>query len=945
MGTTLRLAIAHRPPTDPAASLWVAASAGTGKTTVLTSRVLRLMLEGTPPGRILCITFTKAAAAVMANRITDTLRAWATMEEAALGPALRELLGGRWPSEEQTALARRLFAKVLDVPGGMKIQTIHAFCQSLLRRFPIEAGVAPHFEVLDERSSAELLEATRQAVLRQARAEGGERLTAALGVAARHVGEGEFEELIGQLVGKRSRIEAALAAHGGTAGVIAALRRRLGLSASDTPQSLLEEGCRDAALDAAALRRAAAALARCDGNDGRCGARLARWLAAPVDRRIQWLDNYRGIFFKNGGEPRQRLATKAFAAAHPDLAAALEAEGRRLGALQERCKAATVVEATEALLTLGEAVLAGYRAEKAARSQLDFEDLIRITRDLLHRPGVAEWVLFKLDGGIDHILVDEAQDTNLDQWAVIEPLAAEFFAGAGARPTERTVFAVGDTKQSIFRFQGADPAAFHVMRDRFRDRVVGAGRVWDEVPLERSFRSAPPVLEAVDAVFARPEAAAGLGSEGPIRHVAEREGDAGLVELWPLAEPRELPEPSPWEPPVERQSGDSPRSRLALLIARRIARMIADREPLASQGRPVRPGDIMVLVRRRNAFVDELVRALKQNAVPVAGVDRMLLTDQIAVMDLMALGRFLLLPEDDLTLATVLRSPLVDLDEEALFALAYRREGRLWHALRARAAERPDFARAHDYLAGLLALADTLPVYELYAHALGALRGREAMLRRLGPEAADPIDEFMSLALAFQRSHAPSLQRFLHWVETRAVEVKRELDQGRPAGDGQVRIMTVHGAKGLEAPIVFLPDTCEVPRHALRLLWHDAGDGAPALPLWQPRMEHDCALTWAAREAERQAEMEEYRRLLYVAMTRARDRLYVCGYRGRGRLREDSWYALVEAGLAGLGETFAFDSRPELGAEAGWAGPGRRLASPQRRSTRTEAAAVAALPP
>jgi ATP-dependent helicase/nuclease subunit A len=930
----------RRDPTDPGASLWVAASAGTGKTTVLTNRMLRLMLEGTPPARILGITFTKAAAAEMAGRISGTLREWATIGEEKLRTSLHKLLGeARWPSEEEMALARRQFARVLDVPGGMKIQTIHAFCQSLLRRFPLEAGVAPHFEVLDERTAVELIEATRQAVLQQARAPGGDRLTAALGVAARHVAEGEFEELVGQIVAKRSRIEAALAAYGGTAGLIGTLRRRLALAPEDTPQSILEAGCRDAVIDLTMLREAAVMLGRGSNRDRDRGAALASWLAAP-DMRMARFEDCRGVYFTEK-KLRQQQCTGPFARAYPNLAAALDAEAERVVALIERTSAATVAEATEALLTLGEAVLARYRAEKAVRSQLDFDDLIQVTRDLLQRPGVAEWVLFKLDGGIDHILVDEAQDTNLDQWAVIEPLAAEFFSGEGVRPRDqaRTIFAVGDPKQSIFMFQGADPEAFRLMRERFRLRVAAAGKQWDEVPLDRSFRSTPPVLAAVDAVFARPEAADGLGADGPVHHVPRRLGEAGLVELWPAATPRVVPLPAPWQPPVERQGGDSPRGRLALLIARRIARMIESREPLEAQGRPIRPGDIMVLVRRRNAFVDELVRALKQNDVAVAGVDRMLLTDQIAVMDLMALGRFLLLPDDDLNLAALLRSPLIDLDEDALFALAYRRERRLWPTLRARAAERPDFARAHEYLAALLARADAMPAYELYAHVLGALRGREAMLRRLGPEAADPIDEFMGLALAFERSHAPSLQRFLHWVETRAVEVKRELEQGSAAGEGQVRIMTVHGAKGLEAPIVFLPDTCEIPQHHARLLWHVEGDG-PAMPLWVPRVEHHCALSQTVRIAAAAAEMEEHRRLLYVAMTRARDRLYVCGYRGRNKLRDGCWYDLVEQGLKDLGEGFEFDSRPDLGEEAGWIGPGRRHASVQAEPARTQPSAA-----
>jgi ATP-dependent helicase/nuclease subunit A len=314
--------------------------------------------------------------------------------------------------------------------------------------------------------------------------------------------------------------------------------------------------------------------------------------------------------------------------------------------------------------------------------------------------------------------------------------------------------------------------------------------------------------------------------------------------------------------------------------------------------------------------------------VPVAGVDRLVLTDQIAVMDLVALGRFLLLPEDDLTLATVLKSPIFALDEEQLFRLAWNRgQASLWSMLAARAGEEPAFARAHELLRQLLARADFTPPYELYAELLGRHGGRRALLARLGPEAADPIDEFLTLALQFERSHVASLQGFLHWLAAGAVEVKRDLDRGA----GEVRVMTVHGAKGLEAPIVFLPDTTALPWSAGGLLWQPPEQGG--LPLWSPGTEWNEAVVNAAREATRTARMEEYRRLLYVAMTRAEDRLYVCGWRGGRTGGAGNWYDLVAGGLKGQGESFAFDAGAEIGAD-GWAGEGLRIVGVQRRKAK-----------
>jgi ATP-dependent helicase/nuclease subunit A len=939
----------QRRAADPERTIWVDASAGTGKTKVLTDRVLSLLLAGTPPERLLCLTFTKAAAAEMANRIALELETWATVGEGDLHRKLHDLTGA-YPGEDRRRRARQLFARVLDTPGAMKIQTIHAFCQSLLKRFPLEAGIAPHFDVLDERSSAELLIQAREAVLGRARAETDPVLSAALAEVTRYVREGEFDELMRLLTAERAQLQRLLLQSDGVEPLIRAVYEHLRVERSATAAALLSAGCEDARLELFGLRRAIQALSAGSPTDRERAAAIRSWLAASVPERVAAMETYLSAFLTDKGEMRARLVTKRVAQANPDVEAILEAEAMRLADLRNRCNAATVATATAALLRLGAEMLESYAAHKRSRALLDYEDLVLAARDLLRRPGVAPWVLFKLDGGLDHILIDEAQDTNPEQWEVIAALADEFFAGEGARSETRTVFAVGDPKQSIFSFQRADPASFDRMRRFFRDRVYGARRDnWDEIPLTISFRSSAAVLDAVNAVFAQPAAREGLFvSGGWPRHEPAREGQAGLVELWPPAEPLDPAPAEPWDLPTERRPGDSPRGRLARLVAARIDAMIRSGEPLESRGRTVRAGDILVLVRRRDALVEELVRELKQRGVPVAGVDRMVLTEQIAVMDLVALGQFLLLPEDDLTLATVLKTPFVGLTEDELFALAHPRAGRhLWTELRHRAEETPSFRRAHAVLSDLLARADFMPPYELYADLLGRRGGRQALLQRLGPDAADPIDEFLNLALLFERTHVPSLQGFLQWLGGGAVEVKRDFDQDAA---GQVRIMTVHGAKGLQAPIVFLPDTMQMPRHTARLLWAE-GRGGRRLPLWSPRVAYDDVRAAGAREAQRRLDAQEHNRLLYVALTRAEDRLYVCGWHGRQAPQDDCWYRLIAGGIAALAPPFDFDGRRELGAQ-GWSGPGRRLVAPQSappqaetRSRRAMQPVAAALPP
>ena len=896
----------QRAAADPGVSAWISAAAGTGKTRVLTDRVLRLLLKGNPPGRLLCLTFTKAASAEMTNRVHARLAEWARLAEAALDNDLESLLGAPADAEHRRR-ARRLFADVLEAPGGLRIQTIHAFCESVLGRFPLEADLAPHFAVADERTAAELLDDARDRVLSRARHD--DALGAALGNIVAHVSERDFADVMAKIAIERGRIARLFAQHGSLEGAIGAIRRCLGLEEGEDEATILAAASRDTAFDGASLKRAAAAMARGGKTDANHGRIIAEWLADPA-RRAESFEDYFSVYFTQGnGSRRARLAGKPTLAVEPDAATVLAAEAERLAAVRERLNAAFALATTAALLELGNALIAGYAALKRRRAMLDYDDLILHARDLLRRPGIAPWVLYKLDGGLDHILIDEAQDTNPEQWEVIAALAEEFFAGEGAREEDRTLFAVGDPKQSIYGFQRADPASFARWRETFAERVAAADKPWRAAELVRSFRSVAPVLNVVDRVFAPPAVSEGvLFDEGPIHHVSNRLGQAGSVEIWPTEKTEAPPDPGIWEPPVARADVRGPSARLATRIARRIDGWIRREEVLPSRGRPITAGDIMILVQRRSAFVDEMVRALKQNEVDAAGVDRLIISDEIAVMDLIALGRFVLLPEDDLTLAVVLRSPLVGLSEEELFELAYERGRKtLWQRLGARA--EPRFREAHAFLAAALARADFMPPFEFYAEALG-VGGRRKLVSRLGPEANEPIDELLGRALEYERDHVPSLQGFLQWLHAGNAEVRRDLDHRRD----EVRVLTVHGAKGLEAPIVFLPDTCRIPTHDEPLLWPEDG-----LVLWRPRRNREDAVAHAAREAAQARQRQEYRRLLYVALTRTEDRLYVCGWETRNGRGKDCWYDLVRAAVEPEAERVTLED----------GGEGLRLESPQ----------------
>ncbi len=886
----------QRQAAGPRRSVWVAASAGAGKTKVLTDRLLALLLDGTAPQRILALTFTRAAAAEMATRVAERLRRWAVLPAEDLRAELTRLPCPRMEEDELFQRARSLFARLLETPGGLKIQTIHGFCESLLKRFPLEAGVAPHFDVMDERDAREMLAEARESVLRDARQDRDSDLAVALETLTRRVHETTFSELMEALADSRGEFRALQARYGDADGIAGAVGETLGVSPDLTEARVLAGACAESALDRPALKAAAEALPAGKKTDRARGEKMAGWLEGDEKTRRETFKVYESAFLTKEGEVRKSLATKDVAASHPAEVETLYVEAERLHMMRERRRSALVMQSTAALVRLGTALLSAYEARKQQRAFLDYDDLVLMGRRLLESSGAAAWVLYKLDGGLDHILVDEAQDTNPDQWEIVRRLSAEFFAGETRRENTRTVFAVGDRKQSIYGFQGARPEAFDAMRRRYRDWLPEMGRDWAELSLNVSFRSTPAVLSAVENVFSQEAARPGVLSEGEsATHVPFRQGTGGIVEMWPVLQPKSTDAPPPWKPPVERVRGDSPSHRLAALLARRIREMIG-RERLAARGRTVRPADILILLRRRGPFMGDMVNALKRCGVPVAGVDRMVLTEQMAVMDLMALGDFLLLPEDDLTLATVLKGPLFAFSESRLFRLAHGRgQKSLWQCLKQMAEEEADVAAVVKQLTALLNRADVMRPHDLYAWLLGAMGGRRLFLKRLGPQAEDPLDEFMTLARQYEQGHTASLQGFLHWLRAGEVEIKRDLEQAGAA----VRVMTVHGAKGLQAPVVFLPDTRQKPRAPRGILWTGEKDGG--VPLWAPSTADYDPVCRQVREAMAEAEADEYRRLLYVAMTRAEDRLYVCGWDTQRSAPEGTWYDLVRGGLEAAG--------------------------------------------
>jgi ATP-dependent helicase/nuclease subunit A len=898
---------------DPETSAFVTANAGSGKTTTLVNRVARLLLRRVEPDTILCVTYTKAAAAEMQRRLFETLGKWALMDDLTLRAELVKLEGNPAYAygAEELSRARTLFAKALETPGGLKIQTIHAFCEKLLRRFPLEAGVSPGFQVLDDVSAAEVAAEARDRVACRALAgepllaEAYSRFAVALDFAA-------FEGMFTAFETRREDIFAYIARCGGFAGLPQAVAEACGLEGMEDAARIEERAANPPALDLRLWREAARTLRTGTSSDQARAEAFARVAEQAIAGQAEFKAALR-VFCNKDGSVATWLDKAAVLGAHPGLQLALQAERDRLLEASERAKSARVAEDTVQALILAGFYAAAYADAKDARGALDFTDLVGRTAELLTGEDAAAWVLYKLDAGLEHILVDEAQDTAPDQWKIIDALTEEFFAGQGAkdRTVERAVFVVGDEKQSIFSFQGAAPERLAAQQDHYAGRAEAAGRRFAAVPLQESWRSTPEVLAFVDAVFVAAEMRQalrprrGVALDEAIAHVANRADGPGTIDLWPLEREEEADERRAWDEPLDAEARRGAYRRLAENVAAEIERLVTRGEAVFCKAerrwRAADYGDVLILVRKRSTLFEELLRACKRRGLPVAGADRLALSEHPVFEDFLALARFCLFEGDDLTLAALLRSPFCDVDEASLFDLAHGREGSLWATLVRRGVERSEWLSARIFLGWAKSEAAARAPFDFYGRVLSRLDSRDRSMRarfmtRLGPEAGDALEAFLAQALAAEGRGIADLERFADGLSRLNVTVKREMDEPR----GEVRVMTAHGAKGLEAPIVFLPETVTAGQGRASPLLETEEGGF----LWCGSSAGDCAASSGARAWRKRRDEEEQLRLLYVALTRTRDRLVIAGrVAAKARIENlKGWWAPLNAAFDHLGD-------------------------------------------
>ena len=894
---------------DPKVHAAVSASAGSGKTQVLTGRVLSLLLNGADPESILCLTFTKAGAAEMANRIGERLAAWVRMKDTELGHDLMALRADPGPATRERA--RRLFAKVLEAPGGLRIQTIHSFAQALLAAFPAEAGITPGFAPIEGRAEQELARNTLATLLADSEARGDERLIGDVQCLSLRLGE---EGAVNYLM-LCARSADAMAALGAAETIQPRMQAMMNLP-EESVEDVLAHHLHDERLDRELFEAIADANRRWGVQTGLGHADvIERWLSqTPIERALS-LSELRKVVLTEKGTPRVTAGQTKVEPNYEEHAGRLANLVSELLAVQNGARLAADMAAG---LRAGRAFAIAYTAAKRSAGVADFNDLIAWTRQLLATPGMGEWVRYKLDRRTDHILVDESQDTNRDQWDIVYALAGEFFAGSGAHEDlHRTIFMVGDFKQAIFGFQGTNPNEFKRARDWVRqqsswsrssgllfadndDDEVARGLEFRDLSIEASYRSAPAVLEVVDAVI-NDVGYDRMGlPERPNPHRAHFNTRPGIVELW---EPFAVEDGEDADEGEEGWLGEDARL-YASALAKRVRRWIDEAPILASTKRPMSAGDVLVLVRSRGELASLIVARLFEEGVPVAGIDRLHLQEPLAVKDLLAAISFAAQPLDDLNLANLLVSPLLGWSQELLLELAHgRQKVPLWQRLGERADTRPEFRVARDQLGELLTMADfTTPHRFLETILSGPLDGRRKLYSRLGMSARDPIDELLASAIEFEHQEIASLDRFVAWFSRGEVEIKR--DPSAPTN--AVRVMTVHGAKGLEAPVVILADATADPsrlggiQRTLDFPITDVGE----VPLIRPRKAERVSPFAELIAEDEQRDLEEHWRLLYVGLTRAEERLVVAGLQPKlkdGARPENCWHISVERALLTLG--------------------------------------------
>ena len=832
----------------PTENIWVQANAGTGKTSVLVQRLLRILFRTPDNGKsgILCLTYTNAGAGEMRNRILKALRQWATSTDTELTELLDGIATNAKITPADIEHARGIFFHFIDNPDTLKIKTIHGFCEEILHRFPLEAGISPSWSLISDASQRVLLQDTFTRMLNSKDAT-QETIDAFSHIVGR-ISEKYMTELLDVLCDQYKQFF--------QINDIVKYRKYFidtitnFLNTTDAPNYDFDTEKLKTIID----------LATEEQNSRKTPAKyldkIINFTKQYIDTTIDF-DEYKRAYLTETGTRASNVSKKDY----------LQQEQDRVYELNQAITNHRITQDTIALFDLAYAFAQEYKKQKRTQNLLDFDDLILYTRKLFSNPSTMGWILSQLDTSLSHILLDEAQDTSPLQWDILCMLSGDFFTDGDTNSTPNSLFVVGDTKQSIYGFQGADPRAFATSRDAISAQIRENMRTIREIPLDQSFRSTAPILHTVDRFFADPSVIE-ISDFCNNKHKCFRQKDAGLVEIHKL---------------VAKQTDEQ--------TVKDYVAQIADKIKSLLDTTKYQPSDIMVLVQQRNPLASPLATALKRKNIPVAGSDRVVLPDFPAIKDMLNLVRWCLNPQDDFSLCCMLKSPLFYLTEQDIFDLCNLKNTNKTTVFAELQNAHPNI---YNRLCEIQPLSKTAAPYTFFTHILNTDDTRTKFISALGPQVIDPLEEFLTICLAYERTQPGTLRHFLKWFITGGSEIKRDMD----ASSG-VRIVTVHGSKGLEAPVIFLIDTIKTPKNdkVLPLL----SQPYPVW-LWVPRGD-DSALRESASAAQNKIHIAEYYRLLYVAMTRARDQLYIYGYTPYKNAHADSWHANLWRVLANADET------------------------------------------
>ena len=834
--------------TDPSHSVWVSASAGTGKTKLLVDRMLRILINH-PFANILAITYTKAAASEMISRIKSELAKFALATEQDLRTMLHNLQGYE-PTQTQLINAKKLFFLNLDSPDNLKIQTIHGFCNNILQKFPFEAGLQPGFKLMDNEKNLELRSEAIKICLTNVNEEHP------FSDIASWMHENTLDKLFIEILTNKQKIITILQQNRGE--LKEKLLAKFGVDETISESDFLEE------VDYQIIEELISALPAFLKTDIECSVRLTNFIKSRT------FTNYKKVFFTLTDSPRKAVYTKEFAKKFEHLAEWLQSEHLRTVSFSDQINSLNVINSTIAFYKMAEDFLEIMNKLKKHENIVDYDDLIKATEELLLNPEINDWILYQLDGGIDHILLDEAQDTSLAQWKIINSLTSEFFAAGN----NKTIFIVGDEKQSIYSFQGSDIYVFAYMREYFATKSAGAMQL---INLELSYRSTAEVLKLVDNVYADPEVTEKITiTESKIIHKAHRK-ETGEVRIIPIFLGDKLDQRSKWNINLTYNLTEDAGSKLAKMLAETIQSWFVNKRIIKAKNREIRPSDIMILVQKRGKFADSILSELKLAGLPVSGADRLYLHEHLIVKDLIAAAKFTLLPYDEYNLACLLKSPLIKVSEEELFDFCFERRHSLFEEVKIKA------PAIYNFLEQLKEMRICSP-FEFFYKLINNNDIENKYLNIFGNEASDVILEFLNIVLNYDNNHGRSLEMFVNWFSGNQDQLKRDLVDGN-----YIKLMTVHGSKGLESPIVILPDTVNIPVSREILKW----DGE--FIYYSPNVLNQYLEKLKAEKAEK--DYGEYLRLLYVALTRAQDELFICGYSNRSILKK-CWYELINNGEA-----------------------------------------------